>query len=46
MQIDSTSTTGALKKDAAGYDYIEVTANRIATVKTFTPDTSYSQRLI
>lgn len=45
MEIDPASSTGALLLDADGYDYVEVPANRIATVKTFT-DTSYNQRLI
>lgn len=46
MTVDSGSASGALATDAYGYDYIEIEANRIATVKTFTPDTSFDQRLI
>jgi len=46
MEIDPSSSSGALLLDSDGYDYVENTGNRIATVKTFTPDTSYEQRLI
>lgn len=45
MTVDSSSTSGALQLDTDGYDYIEIVANRIEDTKTFTPDTSYSQRL-
>ena len=44
MQVDATSVSGALAKDANG-DYIENQGNIIRTTKTFTPDTSYEQRL-
>ena len=45
MEIDPSSSTGALLLDADNYDYVENTGNRIQDTKTFTPDTSYQQRL-
>jgi hypothetical protein len=40
MEVDTSSVSGALAKDANG-DYIENTGNIIRTTKTFTPNTSY-----
>jgi len=45
MEIDTGSSTGALLLDANNYDYVENTGNRIVSFKTFTPDTSFEQRL-
>jgi hypothetical protein len=45
MEVDSSSSSGALLLDSDLYDYVETTANIIESTKTFTPDTSYSQRL-